>query len=643
MFNLSSLASASSPDVAKLLSSVSLNDQERTLSDLLAAGAPDSSHFASSVKTAFSANPRVRELSAAYLVMHAAENAELSLMLVNSIQRMLSDANALVRVHALRLAAAIKAPAAAPILAHLLATACADPSPLVRIACFQSVGCCRALDPSLSTGLLSMVVSALQQPRTAGAPEVGGWGVTALALGWPQRLDATHAVFERFVRWLPQFEPFCQVHALRLFLDYCVRTSPDAAAPRCRQLVAAARPLLENLDTAVVIEAANVLATLGSQRELALVPSALLALPLTPLVASSVLQIGLRVPFDAHREQLLLRDYPRGARAPMLRLAATCSGRELSARELDHLCFALVAWHDDAVACRAALSCIAQLSGAQSAVRALMKLARLAARPALGAGWRSLLFQTVRVVVQQHELAADARVFRLLARIATDDDVEPPARAAILALVSQNCARAPLVALEILRVLARTFALQSAEVRLQTLLLAAKVATVAQQEHAELAQAMLQYVLTLTRYDESVEIRDRARTFALLETDAPLLRLMLVCDKPAPVPEVPQAFAVDTASAALGHRTSMYRDPPMFGANVDADLSTFEQAVRPTEAAPGGLQEAVVSEIAPSVDKVQRINKMTLDEFLGPRESSSDSDIDSETDSGSGSDTAAME
>lgn len=621
--------------MAKLLSSVSLSDQENMLSELLSQETPDSSHFASCVKTAFSSNQRVREMSAAYLVMHAAENSELSLMLVNSIQRMLSEANPLVRANALHLSAAVKAPAAAPILAHLLATACADHSPLVRIACFQSIGSCKDLDPTVSPGLLNMLVSALSQQKNIDNPEVGGWGLAGIALYWPSRLDAVHALFLQYVDKLPNFEPFCQVLVLKLFLNYCLSTSENAEDSKCQRLFKSALEMLDSIDNAVVIEAANVVATLKTEETVAEVkrlPEILLALPTTPLVCSSILQLGLIVPFDEHRSRLILHNYPPNARTSMLKLAATCTSKELSSKELDHLCFALLVWHDDIEACKAALTCITRLLGPKNAVRALKKLARLASKPALGAKLRSVVFQTIRVVVQQHDLAADENIFNLLAQIATDEQVDPKARAAIISLVSQNCAHSPLIALEILRRLTRVFALQSPEVRLQTLTLAGKLMTIVPDEHTELTKGFFQHILSLTRYDESVEIRDRARTFSSLESKELLLRLMLVADKPAPVAEDPAKFSVDTASGALGYRTSMYTDPPAFGASINMDLSTFlnnslsSQELPDSEPAQEPKQERVVN----------RVNKMSLDEFLGGKESSSSSGETDSSDESSG-------
>lgn len=624
MFSLPAFSGSSSTDISRLLNSVSLSDQETILNGLLASESPDPSHFASCVKTAFSSNQRIRELSATYLIMHANENSELSLMLVNSLQRMLADSNPAMRVHALRLSAALKSPAAGPILAHLLASASIDVSPFVRVACFQSIGTCYELDPSLNQGLLNLLVTSLKRTQNvSGEPEVGGWGLTIIGTHWPQRLDAVHALFPLYVSKLPNFENFSQVIVTRLFLRYCKQVSIDRNSPQCRMLLESAKKMLMSLDSAVVIEACNVLTILGSEIEQNAVPNTLLSLPLTPLLAPSILQIGLKISFNEFREQIIMRNYDVGERVPMMSLASTCTKQELSLQEVNQLILCLLVWEDDTEGCQAVLNCISTLIGPKNVFHTLKNLCKLAANPSLNSDLKSLILQNVRILVELHDLGREEQLLRMLCKVATNKEVEPHARAAIISLISQNCTYNSEICLELVRVLVKNFSAHDPEVRMQILLASAKLAILESEKHP-ITTDILNYVVQLCKYDENVGIRDRARMF--VDTDVPLIKLMLVADKPSPKVNPPEIFEVDTASSVLGYRTSMYSEIPEFATTVSFDaLETF------TSATDDDLEfdsEKLDKFDANNVDEKHvddsknKTHKMSLNEFLGESNSS---------------------
>jgi len=115
----------------------------------------------------------------------------------------------------------------------------------------------------------------------------------------------------------------------------------------------------------------------------------------------------------------------------------------------------------------------------------------------------------IRQLLQQHP-QHDSIIVRLARRLATT--TSPSARAAIVWILGefQDKARVASMAPDALRLLAKGFRSEAAEVKVQVLNLAAKTAL--QQPASAAVQLLLKYVLELARYDVDYDLRDRART-----------------------------------------------------------------------------------------------------------------------------------
>ena len=139
-------------------------------------------------------------------------------------------------------------------------------------------------------------------------------------------------------------------------------------------------------------------------------------------------------------------------------------------------------------------------------------------------------------LLQTPAAAENEAVIRQLARL-LDSIAVPTARAAITWLCGEYHARIAPYAPDVLRQLARSFALEDTQVKLQVLTLGAKLFAARPDD----VRALFEYVLTLAKYDQSYDVRDRARLVRalLLGDSAPSLaahaKRLLETVKPVPV------------------------------------------------------------------------------------------------------------
>lgn len=153
----------------------------------------------------------------------------------------------------------------------------------------------------------------------------------------------------------------------------------------------------------------------------------------------------------------------------------------------------------------------------------------------------------------------DVRIIRQLSKMLETIQV-PQARAAIVWLVGEYCEKIPQRAPDTLRVLAKTFVEEDPIVKLQILTLAAKLFLSAVPPPPR-CEEILKYVLQLAKYDQSFDIRDRARLIRQLlfssEDNGTELRTaartLFLAEKP--VPELRGLFShsLDYTLASLSH------------------------------------------------------------------------------------------
>ncbi len=170
----------------------------------------------------------------------------------------------------------------------------------------------------------------------------------------------------------------------------------------------------------------------------------------------------------------------------------------------------------------------------------------------------------------------------------------PMARASILWLIGEYSDHVPKIAPDVLRQMAKTFCDEEDIVKLQILNLALKLNCT---NHKQ-TQLLVQYVLSLAKYDQNYDIRDRARFLKALSSNnekCPNLykhaKKFLLATKPAPVLDSPYKesdhLQLGTLSHAINLRINGYNDLPDFPVvPPDPSVRNVEvpQPVEPTRA-----------------------------------------------------------
>ena len=153
----------------------------------------------------------------------------------------------------------------------------------------------------------------------------------------------------------------------------------------------------------------------------------------------------------------------------------------------------------------------------------------------------------------------------------TDKVTVPMARASILWLIGEYSDRVNKIAPDVLRKTAKTFCEEENIVKLQILNLAVKLYLTNQKQVA----LLVQYVFNLAKYDQSYDIRDRARFLRTLLFNnekcpnlSKHLKKILLAPKPAPVLQSSykdsDQFQLGTLSHAISARVNGYSDLPSF-------------------------------------------------------------------------------
>ncbi|EPQ15290.1 AP-3 complex subunit beta-2 [Myotis brandtii] len=139
----------------------------------------------------------------------------------------------------------------------------------------------------------------------------------------------------------------------------------------------------------------------------------------------------------------------------------------------------------------------------------------------------------------QMQPAQHGEIIKHLAKL-TDNIQVPMARASILWLIGEYCEHVPKIAPDVLRKMAKSFTAEEDIVKLQVINLAAKLYLT----NSKQTKLLTQYVLSLAKYDQNYDIRDRARFTRQLivpsEQGGALSRQakkLFLAPKPAPVLE----------------------------------------------------------------------------------------------------------
>ncbi|XP_045052396.1 AP-3 complex subunit beta-2 isoform X6 [Desmodus rotundus] len=164
--------------------------------------------------------------------------------------------------------------------------------------------------------------------------------------------------------------------------------------------------------------------------------------------------------------------------------------------------------------------------------------------------------------------AQHGEIIKHLAKL-TDNIQVPMARASILWLIGEYCEHVPKIAPDVLRKMAKSFTTEEDIVKLQVINLAAKLYLT----NSKQTKLLTQYVLSLAKYDQNYDIRDRARFTRQLivpsEQGGALSRhakKLFLAPKPAPVLESSfkdrDHFQLGSLSHLLNAKATGYQELP---------------------------------------------------------------------------------
>lgn len=637
---------------------------------------PTLTYFTPIIKNIASPSLEVKKLVYTYLLAHAEAEPQNALMSINTIVRSLSDTNPQLRALALRVMSGIRVPEVSQIVNLYIKRSVGDMSPYVRRAAALAIPKCYRLDPGSLPQLLEYLETLLGDRQYY----VQAAAVIAFNEVCPERLDLIHKQYRSLIQKLVDMDEWGQLATLRLMTIYARKCFPRRTRkvkkkrkdesgiatqstdptkgfyddepmteaestteeeevivdPDLGLLLRALQPLLNSRNSAVVLAVARTYLYLAppppqSTYITSSIPSliALLRGPVSEraIALTNLVQICLAhpQPFLPYYTHFLVShtDEPDSRRLKLEILTllfphASPALRSLILAELAHFSTstdpALVRDSVRALGRCAQASSDSEASGATSAKCLRLLLAQLSS-PHAALVAESL--EVIRHLIQRDPAAHRGTVIQLAKNL--DTLTAAQARASIVWLVGEFAGldAENNVAADVLRILVKGFADEDESVKMQIVLLGAKVylhwlnahpkegkdskdvgngtsdtaamATpipqleedggwgsmendhtgqnepeeVSSPAKSEPVAALWPYILLLTRYDTSYDLRDRARLYKSLLSHSSTSLASLLLLAPKPVPHVPSpgenkaGYTLGSASLALGSETGL--------------------------------------------------------------------------------------
>jgi AP-3 complex subunit beta len=564
-------------------------------------GKPCLPFFSSVVKNVASSSMEIKKLVYIYLLHYAESDPDLALLSVNAIQKSLTDQNPQVRAMALRTMSGLRVPVISQIVSLAIKRGVGDMSPHVRKAAALSIPKCYQLDPNTLPQLLEYLSTLLgdRQYFVVG-PTVSAFlevcpdridlihkhyrGLVKKLVDmdeWGQL--ATIKLLLRYSRCcFPKRTEQIMQATKKGFYDDDEQKMPrtideiQVIDADLELLLKACKSLLQSRSSAVIVAVVSCFLYLGTPDHLNDAVGPLIALLRGPkdihqtalynIVSVALVNPKLFVPYASHF-LLYVSDSNQVWRLKLevLTIIFPHTGMHLKSiilSELEHFS------HSDNIElvqeCVRAIGRCAQSDTATSAKCFKVLLNQITSFENVLV---SEVLTVMRHLIQQDPDSHWKTVIRLARNL--DRTTSPQARATIIWLVGEFAGTDPEmdIAPDVLRILAKGFASESEAAKQQIVLLAAKVYLHYVQRHPpqpekdstlEGAQnrddleshpfdtefdpqhpivKLWSYILLLTRYDTSYDLRDRARLFrALLANPAStqLASLLLLAPKPVP-------------------------------------------------------------------------------------------------------------
>ncbi|KAM5292452.1 AP-3 complex subunit beta-2 isoform 5-T5 [Ctenodactylus gundi] len=585
----------------------------------------------------------------------------------------IEDPNQLIRASALRVLSSIRVPIIVPIMMLAIKEAASDMSPYVRKTAAHAIPKLYSLDSDQKDQLIEVIEKLLADKTTL----VAGSVVMAFEEVCPERIDLIHKNYRKLCNLLIDVEEWGQVVIISMLTRYA-RTqflsptqneslleenpekafygseedeakgqgSEEAAAPALparkpyvmdpdhRLLLRNTKPLLQSRSAAVVMAVAQLYFHLAPKAEVGVIAKALVRLlrshsevQYVVLQNVATMSIKRRGMFEPYLKSFYIRSTdPTQIKILKLEVLTNLANETNIPTVLREFQTYIRSMDKDFVA--ATIQAIGRCATNIGRVRdtCLNGLVQLLSN-------RDELVVAESVVVikklLQMQPAQHGEIIKHLAKL-TDNIQVPMARASILWLIGEYCEHVPKIAPDVLRKMAKSFTAEEDIVKLQVINLAAKLYLT----NSKQTKLLTQYVLSLAKYDQNYDIRDRARfTRQLLvpsEQGGALSRhakKLFLAPKPAPVLESSfkdrDHFQLGSLSHLLNAKATGYQELPDW----------------PEEAPDPSVRNVEVPEWTKCSNREKRKEKekpfySDSEGESGPTESA-DSEPDSESESGS--------
>ncbi|MXQ82848.1 hypothetical protein E5288_WYG022599 [Bos mutus] len=579
---------------------------------MIARGKNASDLFPAVVKNVACKNIEVKKLVYVYLVRYAEEQQDLALLSISTFQRGLKDPNQLIRASALRVLSSIRVPIIVPIMMLAIKEAASDMSPYVRKTAAHAIPKLYSLDSDQKDQLIEVIEKLLADKTTL----VAGSVVMAFEEVCPERIDLIHKNYRKLCNLLIDVEEWGQVVIISMLTRYA-RTqflsptqneslleensekafygseedeakgpgSEEAAStalparkpyvmdPDHRLLLRNTKPLLQSRSAAVVMAVAQLYFHLAPKAEVGVIAKALVRLlrshsevQYVVLQNVATMSIKRRGMFEPYLKSFYIRSTdPTQIKILKLEVLTNLANETNIPTVLREFQTYIRSMDKDFVA--ATIQAIGRCATNIGRVRdtCLNGLVQLLSN-------RDELVVAESVVVikklLQMQPAQHGEIIKHLAKL-TDNIQVPMARASILWLIGEYCEHVPRIAPDVLRKMAKSFTAEEDIVKLQVINLAAKLYLT----NSKQTKLLTQYVLSLAKYDQNYDIRDRARFTRQLivpsEQGGALSRhakKLFLAPKPAPVLESSfkdrDHFQLGSLSHLLNAKATGYQELP---------------------------------------------------------------------------------
>ncbi|XP_024622304.1 AP-3 complex subunit beta-2 isoform X3 [Neophocaena asiaeorientalis asiaeorientalis] len=524
----------------------------------------------------------------------------------------IEDPNQLIRASALRVLSSIRVPIIVPIMMLAIKEAASDMSPYVRKTAAHAIPKLYSLDSDQKDQLIEVIEKLLADKTTL----VAGSVVMAFEEVCPERIDLIHKNYRKLCNLLIDVEEWGQVviismltrYARTQFLsptqneslleenpekafygseeDEAKGTGSEAAAstavparkpyvmdPDHRLLLRNTKPLLQSRSAAVVMAVAQLYFHLAPKAEVGVIAKALVRLlrshsevQYVVLQNVATMSIKRRGMFEPYLKSFYIRSTdPTQIKILKLEVLTNLANETNIPTVLREFQTYIRSMDKDFVA--ATIQAIGRCATNIGRVRdtCLNGLVQLLSN-------RDELVVAESVVVikklLQMQPAQHGEIIKHLAKL-TDNIQVPMARASILWLIGEYCEHVPRIAPDVLRKMAKSFTAEEDIVKLQVINLAAKLYLT----NSKQTKLLTQYVLSLAKYDQNYDIRDRARFTRQLivpsEQGGALSRhakKLFLAPKPAPVLESSfkdrDHFQLGSLSHLLNAKATGYQELP---------------------------------------------------------------------------------